>query len=295
MARHIREEHFQAIHYSIYWRFSAEERQDLNQWREAKYAAFRFRGEETLERFKKEDVLWILNVHVGRLYLMGRIKVTFTTRNEQLAQELVDTDKEWYEGNYFAIADRRDVELLRQIDITERVFELHFEGEKNTLKFPLDAQQLRHVRQLTTESAELLSGIWYSHQDTQVNIQDYVDDFLELTEDDRAYSEGRLVMRTLTERQRNRQLVKAAKERARRKHGRLLCEVCGFDFLAVYGADYIEAHHAEQMASLSAEKETTLDELHMLCANCHRMVHRRTPPYSVTELKDILLKHKERA
>jgi hypothetical protein len=288
--RHIREEHFQSVHYTVYWQFSPEDRLDLNRYREATYATSPF-----LTRVKSGDVLWIVNVHVGRLYLMGRIKVSFTTQDGQLARELVNSDKEFIEREQFAIADRRDVELLREIDITERVFELHFEGEKTPLKFPLDAQQLRNVRQLTTESAELLSGIWYSHQDTHVNIQDYVDDFLELTEDDRAYSEGRLVMRTLTERQRNRQLVKVAKERARRKHGRLLCEVCGFDFLAVYGADYIEAHHAEQMASLNAEKETTLDELHMLCANCHRMVHRRTPPYSVDELKAIINQQKGQA
>jgi 5-methylcytosine-specific restriction protein A len=72
------------------------------------------------------------------------------------------------------------------------------------------------------------------------------------------------------------------------------CKVCGFDFEVAYGkigCGFIEVHHVEMVSRLEAG--TVLDpeiDLVPLCSNCHSMVHRRTPPYTVRELKDILAK-----
>lgn len=58
--------------------------------------------------------------------------------------------------------------------------------------------------------------------------------------------------------------------------GGLGCEVCGFDFQEVYGdrgRDYAEVHHVTPL-HVSGEVETLLEDLAVLCANCHRMVHR---------------------
>jgi predicted HNH restriction endonuclease len=52
--------------------------------------------------------------------------------------------------------------------------------------------------------------------------------------------------------------------------------------------EYIEAHHKEAVASLDEAHQSNPDDLVMLCANCHRMVHTRTPPLTVEELKDLL-------
>jgi 5-methylcytosine-specific restriction protein A len=54
------------------------------------------------------------------------------------------------------------------------------------------------------------------------------------------------------------------------------CEVCGFDFGAVYGsrgAGYIEVHHRRPL-HVSGPVTTGVDDLVLLCANCHRMCHR---------------------
>jgi 5-methylcytosine-specific restriction enzyme A len=57
------------------------------------------------------------------------------------------------------------------------------------------------------------------------------------------------------------------------------CEVCGTDFgerCGEMGAGYIEAHHLRPLASLKGTK-VHLDpaaDFAVLCANCHRMVHR---------------------
>lgn len=75
-------------------------------------------------------------------------------------------------------------------------------------------------------------------------------------------------------RERNQGLVRKVK----RLKG-CVCEVCGFHFEHSYGAigkDYIEAHHLQPLSELDSQ-EVRLDpvkDFAVLCANCHRMIHR---------------------
>lgn len=60
--------------------------------------------------------------------------------------------------------------------------------------------------------------------------------------------------------------------------GNLKCEVpgCGFDFERVYGsigAGFAEVHHRRGLAR-SGPTKTKLTDLAIVCANCHRMIHR---------------------
>lgn len=68
------------------------------------------------------------------------------------------------------------------------------------------------------------------------------------------------------------------KERMDRHDGRLPCEVCGFDFLECYGpvgAGFAEAHHKTSLAESPDDgRITTLDDLAIVCSNCHSMLHR---------------------
>lgn len=74
------------------------------------------------------------------------------------------------------------------------------------------------------------------------------------------------------------------------------CEVCGFDFEKTYGwwgKDYIEVHHIDPISQWEGEKEPDIEkDFAVLCANCHRMIHRRhDETLSIEELKmKILLK-----
>ena len=68
------------------------------------------------------------------------------------------------------------------------------------------------------------------------------------------------------------------------------CEACGFDFQSTYGElgeGFCEVHHRTPLAELDGETKTTLKGLAVVCANCHRMLHRMTD-MSVQGLKDIL-------
>ncbi|MCX5605959.1 HNH endonuclease [Streptomyces phaeochromogenes] len=96
--------------------------------------------------------------------------------------------------------------------------------------------------------------------------------------DDRGDSaiEGRLLARRALHRERNRNLRELKIAQARKHGNPLQCEVCTFDFNRFYGPlgkDYIEVHHVLPLHA-SGPRETTLDDLAFLCANCHRMCHR---------------------
>lgn len=89
--------------------------------------------------------------------------------------------------------------------------------------------------------------------------------------------EGAIVEKLHRFRERDRNLVTAAKAAFLRKHGELLCTICGFSFHRAYGEwgkDFIEAHHLKPISERTKAEETKLDDLAMVCANCHRMIHR---------------------
>ena len=76
------------------------------------------------------------------------------------------------------------------------------------------------------------------------------------------------------------------------KHG-LDCFVCGFNFEEIYGErgkDFIEVHHINPLSTLGEViKVNPETDLIPLCANCHRMVHRRKDDVlDLESLKDIL-------
>ena len=68
------------------------------------------------------------------------------------------------------------------------------------------------------------------------------------------------------------------REKALEIHG-TVCVICGFDFEKVYGErgmGYIEVHHTEPL-SYSDEEQIVSPETDLIpvCANCHRIIHRR--------------------
>ncbi len=69
------------------------------------------------------------------------------------------------------------------------------------------------------------------------------------------------------------------------------CSLCGFNFEKTYGDighNYIEAHHLTPISELKGKK-VLLDpakDFAVLCANCHRMIHRCDAPHDVAGFKD---------
>jgi predicted HNH restriction endonuclease len=98
--------------------------------------------------------------------------------------------------------------------------------------------------------------------------------------------EGAPIVRSHRRRERSRELVRMAKAVFRKRHGRLFCQVCEFDFGQTYGEpDFIEIHHLTPLRDLKLGHKTKLSDLAMVCPNCHRMLHRGSPWPTMAELK----------
>jgi 5-methylcytosine-specific restriction protein A len=80
---------------------------------------------------------------------------------------------------------------------------------------------------------------------------------------------------------------------AKRQHG-LQCQACDLNFVDRYGPlgeGYIEVHHLRPLASLSDGDEVTYyvaSDFAVLCANCHRMIHRQPEPSDLNALRAAL-------
>jgi 5-methylcytosine-specific restriction enzyme A len=100
--------------------------------------------------------------------------------------------------------------------------------------------------------------------------------------------EGRILTRAHLVRERSQKLREAKKAASLRATGGLCCEACGFDFKAKYGSrgeGFIEVDHALPVHKLLPGAKTKLADLHLLCANCHRMIHARRPWLTLDQLR----------
>lgn len=70
------------------------------------------------------------------------------------------------------------------------------------------------------------------------------------------------------------------------------CSVCGFDFYEKYGEmgrGYIHVHHLVPISAIGKEyKVDPIKDLRPVCPNCHAMLHKTDPAYSVEELRLLL-------
>jgi len=100
--------------------------------------------------------------------------------------------------------------------------------------------------------------------------------------------EGRVLYRLHRTYERRSSLGRKKKARVLRERGKLVCEVCGFDFPQQYGHignGFIECHHTRPVSELGPGTVTRLRDLALVCANCHRMLHRGDRWLTVDELR----------
>lgn len=75
------------------------------------------------------------------------------------------------------------------------------------------------------------------------------------------------------------------------------CSACGLVLSKVYGIlgiDFIHVHHIKELSSITKEyKVDPINDLRPLCPNCHAMIHRKVPAYTIDELKKIIKDYSE--
>jgi 5-methylcytosine-specific restriction enzyme A len=81
------------------------------------------------------------------------------------------------------------------------------------------------------------------------------------------------------------------------EHYGATCAVCCFDFAAAYGAiaeGIIHVHHLRPISECGGEdyEVDPVAELRPVCPNCHVVLHRCQPPFSIEELQDMLARQR---
>lgn len=137
------------------------------------------------------------------------------------------------------------------------------------------------VTELVVEEEESLAA-----SDGLVSAED-LEELSELPRKEYVEARQRLAEHKRLEKSRNPALTRDAKAAFKLHHGSLWCEVCGFDYGLIYGdrgVGYIHAHHLKPVADIEPGTVLTIDDLAMVCANCHAMLH-KAPWIGVEELR----------
>ncbi len=114
------------------------------------------------------------------------------------------------------------------------------------------------------------------------------EDEIAIEDDESAFPEGKEKFRQHRYLERDGKIVRRAKARRLAETGKLKCEICKFDFNASYGEighGFIEAHHKTPVSQLAGTKKTNVEDLALVCSNCHRMLHRGDTVLSIEQLK----------
>lgn len=96
--------------------------------------------------------------------------------------------------------------------------------------------------------------------------------------------EGEPRLKAHLRRERNRDIVRQKLESVRRTHGVVRCEACHFVASGRYRdltSDLVEVHHRRPLSEAAGAVETRLEDLAVLCPNCHRAIHATRPMRTV--------------
>ena len=203
-------------------------------------------------------------------YKMEVIKV-WIDEDAHFDQERFWTDKATY---YSGLGMYRYVRFKLLETYTDDILSLHHLHEHGL------RGNLQGVQSCPTELQEFLLNPYQTVNDDVYDV-DY-------PEDDEELYEGAVVKVLANKYERNQ---KARKECVAKKGYK--CSVCGLDFEETYGEqgkDFIHVHHVVPISSIGKEYKLNVDtDLVPVCPNCHYMLHRANPPYTVHQLKEYLI------
>jgi hypothetical protein len=217
---------------------------------------------DQLGKVSPGDTVWIVTIMAGRLCLVGRIVVGRVV-SRRVAERVLRTTNLW-DAKFHVIARRGTVSTLRAIDIRGIASRLQFMGSVDRLPRGYSGRSLQTLRTLTADSAKLLRRQW--RHDGPLG-----EDRRFPRAATRAALEGGGTESARYVRGRSRRLRLEAIQRAR---GR--CEACSRHYsrlLNGMGVRVLQVHHRRQLASSDAPRLTRIEDLAVLCANCHTLVH----------------------
>jgi predicted HNH restriction endonuclease len=156
----------------------------------------------------------------------------------------------------------------------------------------VQTQPVPHYPLWKTENFDdIRKAIYYYAEYTPPNTNEDLDSVVypdEMGKSNETHFEGATTTRLVNAYERN----PIARKKCIEHYG-VTCVVCGFNFEKVYGnigKDFIEVHHLSKVSDKKQEYEVNpVKDLRPVCPNCHAMLHKKDPPYTIEELK-ILIK-----
>lgn len=194
-----------------------------------------------------------------------------------------------YDGNEFparlAFDPKHRVRIFWRQDLSEIIITLFpevYSSYTENKEIPGAAPEMRFSKSSVIEYGKYVVSFYAPDQ--VVLDCEYPDE----QEPSEARREGALKQKTTTFYERDPKNRMAAV----RFHG-TKCKVCDFDFGKFYGEhgkDYIEIHHIVPLSEMSEAREVDpKNDLLPVCANCHRMIHRKKGQLlSIKDLRNIV-------
>ena len=193
-----------------------------------------FSASDQYNRVNPEDTIWYVTCppRSVQLFLFGRMHVGWTGSREDAARLLGVSADDLWEASYTVMPYPHEAEPYDFIEITGIADDLRFVSPTGKDRLPAKnrAQALQAMRVLTPETTEFLRDIWFEGKDVPGADNAASQEDLSL----RGFVEGRKKLQEHFRRERNPRLVAEAKRAFKQAHGRLYCEVCGFDFSQSY-------------------------------------------------------------
>lgn len=223
------------------------------------------------DKFSVGDIVFIYKtVPEKRIHYKMEVTEVKMIFDKAFEQEPYWTDKDLYYSGITSYYAR--FKLLEEY--TDDILSLHHLHEHGYEGIP------RSVRECKDRG--LLEFLLHPYQMVNDDVFD-----VDYPEDDEKLYEGALVTVKANKYERNQ---KARRECVAKKGYK--CLVCGQDFEATYGEigrGFIHVHHLTPISSIGKEYQLNVDtDLAPVCPNCHYMLHRKDPPYTIEELREIL-------
>ncbi len=260
------------------------------------------------------DIAYIISMSGGQLYLGGRMTVKQVLSKAEYARQENRDLSELFNASEECILDPdEDTGTLLHLNrclspaLTKQIRFQTSSGPKKPFfdsKSELNNQATRGIRELTPESAAFLDRIieitdqWpvsnrlvtvteklLQNGPVPSNAEQYR--LSEAVPSNSEYLEGKLQRNLANRYERD----PRAREECIRHYG-TICDLCEFDFVVAYGevmVGFIHVHHLKPLSTVGAGyKVDPIEDLRPVCPNCHAVLHRREPPFSLDEVRELL-------
>jgi len=100
--------------------------------------------------------------------------------------------------------------------------------------------------------------------------------------------EGEIQEAMIKFRKRNRAIIEAKKDAMKDNYK---CEICRFSYIKTFGKsirECLEVHHKNPLYEIKKKVVTNINDLLLICPNCHRAIHTKKPPLTPDRLKKLL-------